>query len=159
MSTLLSGIGTTSAAGPTTLVPDDLHAAVGAVDEEYARNGAWLMRYLSWMAIRKFAESNHRFISNNAQVDGSMRPYLLERPVYFCPGMDAIGLGKSPIVFGALDRLIVRSVGTEQTVNKYVEAFMPTHEIAFEGVMRTEGKLLKASGTDAPIIALRQPLS
>src|SRR5262249_38687822 len=56
---LLAGIGTTSAAGPTTLVPDDLHAVVGAVDEEYARNGAWLMRYGTWISIRKLVESNH----------------------------------------------------------------------------------------------------
>jgi len=40
-----------------------------------------------------------------------------------------------------------------------VEVFMPNHQIAFEGVWRVEGKLLTASGTDAPIVALRQPLS
>jgi len=159
VSTLVSGIGTTSAAGPTTLVPDDLHAAVGAVDEEYARHGSWLMRYSTWIAIRKMTTSNHYIVTNNAQVDGSMRPYLLERPVYFCPGMDATGAGKSPIVFGDLSCFIVRSVGTEQTIFKFIEAYMPTHEIAWEGVWRTEGKLLKASGTDAPTVALRQPLS
>jgi HK97 family phage major capsid protein len=159
VTTLLSGIGTTSAAGPSGLVPDDLHTLIGAIDEEYARRGSWLMRYSTWLALRRLTESNHRFISNNAQVDANMRPYLLERPVYFCPTLDAIGAGNRPIVFGDLSRFIVRSVGTEQVVNKFVQAFMPTHEIAWEGVWRTEGKLLLASGSDAPIVALRQPLS
>ena len=160
VTTLLAGIGTTAAASPTTLAPDDLHALVGAVDEEYARNGAWLMRYGTWIAIRKMTTSNHYFLSNTAQVDGGMRPYLLERPVYFCPSLDAIGAGKSPVVFGDLQqRFIVRSVGSEQIVNKYMEAFMVNHQLGFEGVWRVEGQLLKASGGDAPIVALRQPLS
>jgi hypothetical protein len=44
-------------------------------------------------------------------------------------------------------------------VNKYIEVFMVNHQIGFEGAWRVDGQLLKASGTDAPIIALRQPLS
>jgi HK97 family phage major capsid protein len=128
-------------------------------NHKYGRNSAWLMRYSTWIAIRKMTTSNHYFVNNNAQVDSNMRPYFLERPVYFCPGLDAIGAGKSPVVFGDMSRFVVRSVGTEQTVNKYIEAFMPNHQIGFEGVWRVEGKLLKASGSDAPITALRQPLS
>jgi HK97 family phage major capsid protein len=160
VATLLSGIGTISSSSSSALVPDDLHTLIGGVDEEYARRGAWLMRYSTWIALRKMTKSNHRFISNNAQVDpATMRPYLLERPVYFCPGMDAIGAGKSPVIFGDLQRFVVRSVGTEQTIYKYLEAFMANHEIAWEGIWRTEGKLLKASSGDAPIVALRQPLS
>jgi len=160
ISTLMSGIGTVSAAGPGALVADDLHTLIGAVDEEYARNGSWLMRYSTWLALRKLTESNHRFISNNAQVDSNMRPYLLERPVYFSGSgtIDAIGAGKSPIVFGDPQRFIVRSVGSKQVVNKYIEAFIPNDQLGFEGVWRVEGKLLKASGPDAPIVALRQPL-
>jgi HK97 family phage major capsid protein len=163
VTTLLAGIGTTSAAGASTLMADDLLTAIGAVDEEYARKGAWLMRYSTWIAIRKLTDSpgalSDRFIKNIAQVDANMRPYLLERPVYFCPGLDAIGAGKSPVVFGDLQRFIVRSVGPEQVVNKYVEMFMANYQIGFEGVWRVEGKLLLASGTDTPIIALRMPLS
>jgi HK97 family phage major capsid protein len=156
---LMSGIATTTSSSSTALVPDDLHTLIGAVDEQYSRRGSWLMRYSTWIALRKLTESNHRFLSNNAAVGPDGRPFLLERPVYFCPGLDPIGSGKSPIVFGDMSRFIVRSVGSEQTVNKYIEAFMANHQIGFEGVWRVEGKLLKASGTDAPIVALRQPLS
>ena len=159
VSTLTSGIGTYTSSSSTALVPDDLLNLIGQVDEEYARRGAWLMRYSTWVAIRKLTMSNHYFVSNNAQVDSNMRPYLLERPVYFCPGLDAIGAGKPPMVFGDLQRFVVRSVGAEQVLNKYTEVFMPNHQIGYEGVWRVEGKLLTASGTDAPLIALRQPLS
>jgi HK97 family phage major capsid protein len=159
VSTLLSGIGITTSSSSSALVPDDLHTLIAGVDEEYARNGAWLMKYSTWIALRKMTESNHRFISNNAQVDANMRPYLLERPIYFCPGLDAIGAGNSPVVFGDLQRFVVRSVGTEQTLLKYVEVFMPNHQLGFEGLWRVEGKLLKASAGDTPILALRMPLS
>ena len=60
---------------------------------------------------------------------------------------------------GALDRFVVRSVGSEMVINKYVEKDMPYHQIGWEGVWRAEGKLLLASGTDQPILGLRQPLS
>jgi len=102
ITTLLAGIGTTSAASPTSLTPDDLLNLIGGVDEEYARSGGWLMRYSTWIAIRKMITSNHYFVSNNAQVDSNMRPFLLERPVFFCPSMDAIGAGKIPVIFAMM---------------------------------------------------------
>ena len=132
---------------------------MGSLDDAYGMRAGWLMKLKTWLAIRKLTTTNHYFVGNNAYQDAQGRRYLLDRPVYICPSLDDIGVGQKPILFGDMQRFIARSVGLEQVVNKYTEAFMPNFQLGFEGVWRVDGKLAKCSATDAPIKALRMPLS
>jgi len=94
-----------------------------------------------------------------AQTDDAGHYLLLERPVYLCDSLDDIGAGKRPVLYRDMQRFAVRSVASQQTVNKYSEAFMPNHQVGFEGVWRVDSALAKCSSSDAPIMALRMPLS
>jgi HK97 family phage major capsid protein len=159
ITSLLTDADTFTSSSTSTVTPDDLFGLMGSLDAAYAKRAGWLMNFSSWLAIRKITTSNHYFVGNNSYVDAEGRPYLLERPVFICPSLDNFGAGKKPILFGDLQRFVARSVGSEQVVNKYTELYMTNYQLGFEGVWRVEGKLAKCSATDAPIKALRMPLS
>jgi HK97 family phage major capsid protein len=159
IATLLTGVDDYMAASANGIVPEDLLGLVESVDPAYAMQGGWLMSWGTWLAVRKLTTSNHYFVAENGTQDADGRLRLLNRPVYICNSLDSIGAGKRPILYGQLRRFVVRSVFAEQTVNKYTEVFQPTAQIGFEGVWRVNAALAKASDTDAPIKALRLPLS
>jgi HK97 family phage major capsid protein len=143
----------------STVTPDDLFGIMGSLDDAYGIRASWVMNLKTWLAIRKLTTVNHYFVGNIAERDAQGRRYLLDRPVFICPTLDDLGAGNKPILFGDMQRFVARSVGPEQTVNKFVELFMPNHQLGFEGTWKLHGKLAKCSATDAPIKALRMPLS
>jgi HK97 family phage major capsid protein len=159
ITSLLASADEYGSSSTSTITPDDLFGIMGSLDDAYGLRASWLMNLKTWLAIRKLTTTNHYFVGNVAYQDAQGRRYLLEHPVYICPSLDDIGAGNKPICFGNMQRFIARSVGSEQTVNKYVEAFMVNHQLGFEGIWRVDGKLAKCSATDAPIKALRMPLS
>jgi HK97 family phage major capsid protein len=161
IATLLAGVENFSAAHSTYLSPDDLFGLVGSIDAAYAKKGSWLMSLSTLMYIFKtfVTTSTAGDALLRATTDDSGHYLLLARPVYLCDSLDDVGAGGRPILYGDMQRFAVRSVAAEQTVNRYSEVFMPTHRIGFEGVWRVDAALAKASATDAPIKALRMPLS
>jgi len=159
INTLLAAVTSFNAASSSAITPDDLLGLMGAPDPAYAMRGSWLMSWGTWIAVRELNTSNRYFCGGGVSQDPDGRYRLLRRPVFICNSLDSIGAGKRPILYGNLQRFVVRSVFAEQTVNKYNEIFMLTHQVGFEGVWRVDGALALAGATDAPIIALYMPLS
>ena len=159
ISTLLSGLPTFNAAGAGAITPEDLFGLMEAVDPAYSVMGGWLLNWSSWLAIRKLKSTSRYFVGEIARRDADGRLTLLDRPVYICPSLANIGAGNVSVLFGSLKRFVVRSVFSEQTINRYSEVFMPNHQVGFEGTWRVDASLATASNTDAPIIGLRNPLS
>jgi HK97 family phage major capsid protein len=159
ITTLTTGIPTFNAAGANAITPEDLFGLVESVDPAYAVQGSWLLNWSTWLAIRKLKSTSRYFLGDIARRDENGRLLLLDRPVYICPSLANIGAGNLPILFGNLRRFIIRSVFAEQTINKYQEIYMLNHQVGFEGVWRADAQLATASGTDEPVIALRNPLS
>lgn len=159
ITTLLASVASFDAASSSVIAPDDLLGLMGAIDPAYAMRGSWLMSWSTWIAVRKLTTTNRYFCGETTTQDPDGRYRLLGRPVYICNSLDGVGAGKRPILYGNMQRFVVRSVLTEQTINKYNEVFMPNHQVGFEGVWRVDAALALAGATDEPIAALYMPLS
>jgi HK97 family phage major capsid protein len=159
ITTLLSAVTNFSAAATGAVAADDLFGLMAALDPSYSVQGSWLMSWSSWLAIRKLKSTSRYFIGEIGGRDATGRLMLLDRPVYICPSLAAIGAGNQPILFGDLKRFIVRSVFGEQVVNRYSEIYQPTAQVGFEGIWRADSALAVASATDVPVLALHNPLS
>ncbi len=158
---LLAGVGSFSGASSTAVSATDLFGLVGAVNSAYARRGSWLMSWKTLVYVFKnlITSATAGDALLRARTDAEGHYLLLEKPVYICDSLDDVGAGKRPILYGDMARFAVRSVTAEQTVNKYSEAFMVNHQIGFEGVWRADSALVTTNASDAPIVALRMPLS
>jgi HK97 family phage major capsid protein len=148
-----------STTSPTAITPDDLTALAGSLDAEYGMNAGWLMNWSTWIAIRKLTTSNRYFIGETGQTDAAGHPMLFEKPVYISPSMDSLAGGKFPVAFGMMDRFVIRSVKGTQTVQRYDEKFMASHQIGWQAYWRVDAALANGSTNDKPIRLLRMPLS
>lgn len=131
-----------TAASATAVTADELWSLVGSVDEEFGPRAVWLMRYSSYVAIRKLKDSSARYQFPIETIDG--RPALLGRPVYFSPAMGALSAGAKPIAFGDMSKFVRRIAGP-LVVNVLHERYAEANQIGYEGFLRTSGHLLKTS--------------
>jgi HK97 family phage major capsid protein len=162
LTTLLAGVDVgKSTASPTAVTADELIDLAASIDAEYFERSSWLMSLATYLAIRKLQTSNHYFVSENAALTDSGRPTLLQRPIYICPNLDDLGGGKRPILFGAMDHVLIRAVNRQQEVFRYDQSFLPTlMSIGWQAFWRLDSAFVKAGTTsDKPIVSLYMPLS
>jgi HK97 family phage major capsid protein len=162
LTTLLSGVDVgKSTASPTAVTVDELIDLASALDAEYWARASWLMNLKTYLALRKLQSTNHYFIGENAALTDSGRPTLLQRPIYICPNLDDLGPGKTPILLGALDHVVIRAVNRQQEIFRYDQLFFTSHtSIGWQGFWRLDSAFVKAGTTsDKPVVSLRMPLS
>ena len=131
-----------TAAGTTSVIADELWTLAGSVDEEFLPRSSWLMRYSTYVALRKLKDSSGLYQLPAETMDG--RPALLGRPVYFSPAMGALSAGAKPIAFGDFSKFVRRIAGP-MVVNTHAERYAEFAQFGYEGILRTVGHLLKTS--------------
>jgi HK97 family phage major capsid protein len=147
--------GTTTS--PTAITIDELIDLQGAIDAEYWAQSSWLMNLKSWLTIRKLQSTNHYYVAENAESTDSGRPVFLNRPVYICPNLADLQASSKPIVFGDLNRFIVRAVNRQQEIFRHDQLFLASKSsIGWQAFWRMDGAFVKAGGSsDKPIVALQ----
>jgi HK97 family phage major capsid protein len=156
-----AAVGVTTASGQvSTVIGDDLYSLLGSVNEAYAESptSGWMMRFATLIAIYKLKDSYGRYIFKPER-DANGRPLLLERPVYLCPSVDAIGAGNKPILFGDLSRIAIHAVRDSYGVIVAKERLADYYQFAYQSFLRANYGLLRQSGSDSPIKYLQNASS
>jgi HK97 family phage major capsid protein len=130
---------------------------MGSVDEPYATNGAWMMNFATYIAIRKLKASTggSYIFPPEPRVDG--RPALLERPVILSPSMPNMGASAKPVCYGDFSRFIRFQQG-DIAIRVWKERYAEYDQVAYSGVLRTDGHLLR-SDTINPVAYLQMAAS
>src|SRR5262249_21035408 len=125
---------------------------------EYWARSSWLMNLKTWLAVRKLQSTNHYYVAENSESTHTGRPVFLNRPVYICPNLaDFNQASAKPIVFGDLNRFIVRAVNRQQEIFRYDQLFFASHSsIGWKGYWRLDGKFVKAGTTSDQLIVVLQ---
>jgi HK97 family phage major capsid protein len=97
-------IGYTASGGATNFAAsnpaDALIDLFHAIKVPYRANGAWMMNSTTLGTVRKFKDSQGRYLVNIAGLDNTPVTTILGRPVIEAPDMPDVGANTSPIVFG-----------------------------------------------------------
>lgn len=144
-------VGFTSAA-PTVVGLTEITGLFGAVDPAYANDGTWVMNRTTQLnlAAQRYTSGTPVFPVDPS--DGQLKN-LYGRPIVIDTTLPNIGATTKPIVFGNLQKYILRSVpGLE--IKRLEERYAEFGQVAFLGFFRAGGRLLDA-GTH-PIQSLQQ---
>jgi len=147
--------------GGTTVGTDDLYSLVSSVDPAYTTSPqcGWAMSFQTLLSLLKTKDKQGRPIIPAVHNDAGDF-LLLEKPVFLCPSMPAIGANSIPIAFGDFSRLVVRFVKDSQTLIRAVEAHgcADNYATGFQGYLRAQAGLALDSAqspADSPIKLLK----
>lgn len=144
-----------TSASPTALTGDEILDLVAGLDSAYAQVGGFLMNVATLTALRKLKASTGGAYLLPISRDAAGRPTLFDMPVFLSPSMPSIQASAKVIAFGDLSRFIRRQVRNSLTVKTYVERYATSGQIAYEGFIRTDGKLAKAANSPLPVRLLQ----
>ncbi len=107
------------------------------------------MNSATWTAIQKanLSASGYKWTGR----DASGRNTSFDYPVYDSPSMANLGATNKIAGFGNLRRFVRRQVRGSLTVKQYNERYAPSGQIAWEGFLRVDGKLAKATNSPPPV--------
>jgi HK97 family phage major capsid protein len=128
---------------PTTQIGwNDLVGLEQSVDPLYRRRGAFMMHDNTLGYIKTLKDHNGRPIYKSSLTEGSLG-MLLDHPLYLNNAMDQLEAGKKPVLFGALDKYVIRQV-KQMWVSRLTETYVTYGQIGFIGWVRWDGNLLSA---------------
>lgn len=137
-----SSLGSTAASG-TAVTFDDLIDLFHSVDPSYRADPstAFMFNDSTLKAFRKLKDSNGNFIWQPADVRTGSPATLLGETFVINQDMADIGLSARSIVYGAMNRYIVRRV-REFSLKRLVERYAEFYQVGFLGFGRFDGELL-----------------
>ena len=147
-------VAVTSAANNAITV-DECLTLVGALDAAFAMRGAFLMAFSTYIQLLKQKGAGGGAYLVEAEVDDQGYPTLFGRRVYLSPSMPAIAANAKSIAYGDLTKFIRRQVRDSLLVKVYNERYATSGQIAYEGFLRTDGKLAKATNSPLPVRLLQ----
>ncbi|GMU22155.1 MAG: hypothetical protein AMXMBFR13_22430 [Phycisphaerae bacterium] len=139
-----------TAASDTVFTPDELQNLVASVDPAYRTQfygAAFMMNDASRLAIAYMKDGMGRYLFPEAQ---GPEPTLFGYPLHINPSMVDAGAGTRPVIFGAMRKFKIRTVG-EIRVRADAERYAEKDQHYFAAVLRCDSGIAKASATDLPI--------
>lgn len=140
-----STLGATAAAGAAISFNDVLDL-LHSVDPAYRRDPSTGFQFsdATLKELRKVTDSNGNFIWQPADVRTGEPSTLLGEPYFINQDMADIGLSAKSMIYGAMNRYIVRRV-REFAVRRLVERYADFYQVGFLGFGRFDGELVDAA--------------
>lgn len=138
-------VGTTANATGS-IDPDEIFDFVHTVDPAYRSmsNVAFMFNDNTLKALRKLKDGDGNYIWQAPDIRTGAPGTLLDFPYAINQDMDDIGTSNKPLVFGAMNRYVVRRV-REFAVRRLVERYADFYQVGFVGFGRFDGELLDSS--------------
>lgn len=138
--------GVTAASG-TALDADELLDLFHSVDPAYRQmGGAWMWNDSTLKAIRKLKDGQGNYLWQAPDLRTGEPGTFLNSPYVINQDMPDIGLSATPVLFGNMDRYVVRRV-KEFAIKRLVERYADFYQVGFVGFTRFDGELIDAGAT------------
>lgn len=132
-----------TAAATDSLDPDEIFDLVHSVDPAYRGMGnvAFMFSDDVLKAIRKLKDGDGNYIWQAPDIRTGEPGSLLGFPYAINQDMDGLAADNKPLVFGAMNRYVVRRV-REFAIRRLVERYADFYQVGFVGFGRFDGELL-----------------
>ena len=122
---------------------DDMIELFHSVDPAYRSSGqlAWMFNDATLKLLRKIKDSEGNYIWQPADARTGAPSTILDVPFAINQDMADVGASAKSVVFGAMDRYIVRRV-REFALKRLVERYAEFYQVGFLGFGRFDGELL-----------------
>lgn len=145
------------AASATAITGDEILDLVASVDPAQGQNGAFLMNFATFTALRKLKGSTSGdFLLPIGRDAATGRPTLFNMTVYLSPSMPNMTTGQKSVAFGDLSRFLFWQTRGSLTTKVYVERYADYGQIGYEGFWRVDGALAKPTNSPVGIRYLQQ---
>lgn len=160
VSALVPKVVTTTAGSATSVTYNDLVDLLAKVKAPHSSQGvaSWVMNSATRAALMKVLDQNGRPIFIESAREGEP-DRILGRPVVIDDGMDDIGAGKTPILFGDLKKYVLRIVQGVKVRVYQEEKFYKDNCIGVQAFVTADGKLIAKTGAYEPIAGLKMKAS
>lgn len=140
---IVTAAGTTAAAGAAAITFDDMINLEHAVDPAYRSDPSvgWMMNDATLKALRKLKDLNGAYIWNPADVMSGAPATISGYRYIINQAVADIGTTNKSVVFGALNRYIVRMV-KDFAIKRLVERYADYGQVGFIGFTRFDGDLM-----------------
>jgi HK97 family phage major capsid protein len=148
------GTATSATSGSAAVTAAEVQALLYNVHEEYAANGAFLMKTATEGSIRALqaTSSAGAFLFQETPQGGIWTKTLLQKPLFHSGSMDGIGSAKYPIVFGDFSMYaIVQREGMVVSRNPYL--YQANGQIGLFAKVRQGGAVLQAEAFSVMLTA------
>lgn len=116
-----------TAASATAVTADELIELQAKVKQAYQGSACWTMHPDTFTAIKKFKDSNNRYLLQD-DVTGEFPYRLLGKPVYLSDNMPALAAGKTAILYGDYSGLSV-NIREDISIQVLLEKYATQHAI------------------------------
>jgi HK97 family phage major capsid protein len=143
---IVTAAGTTAAAGAAAITFDDFINLEHSVDPAYRSDPSikWMFNDNTLKAARKLKDLNGAYIWQPADVKGGAPATILTYGYVINQAVADIGTGAKSVVFGAMNKYIVRMV-KEFAIKRLVERYADYGQIGLIGFTRIDGELLDSA--------------
>jgi HK97 family phage major capsid protein len=137
----------------------DLFNLANALDPSYAESDrcGWVMNWKTLLYLLNLRDKNGRRMLPTDR-DAAGRLTIFEKPVFVSPSMQDIGHSQKPILFGALDRIIVREVTNSLAIKRFSERYAEFAAVSFEGFWRLDCGLQRTQLSRSPVTYSPSPV-
>ncbi len=136
-----------TAASNAALDADELLDLFHSVDPSYrAMGGAFMWNDNTLKAIRKLKDGQGNYLWQAPDLRTGEPGQFLNTPYFINQDMPDIGSATTPILFGNMDRYVVRRV-REFSIKRLVERYADFYQVGFVGMTRFDGELIDAGAT------------
>ncbi len=131
----------------TALDADELIDLFHSVDPAYRMLGsAWMFNDGTLKAIRKLKDGDQNYLWQAPDLRTGEPGTFLGSPYVINQDMPDIATGETPILFGNMDRYVVRRV-RDFAIKRLVERYADFYQVGFVGMTRFDGELIDAGAT------------
>lgn len=143
---IVTAAGTTAAAGAAAITFDDFINLEHSVDPAYRSDPStkWMFNDSTLKAARKLKDLNGAYIWQPADVKGGAPATILTYGYVINQAVADIGTGAKSVVFGAMNKYIVRMV-KEFAIKRLVERYADYAQVGLIGFTRLDGELLDSA--------------
>ncbi|MGR9056071.1 phage major capsid protein [Rhizobium leguminosarum] len=143
---IVTAAGTTAAAGAAAITFDDFINLEHSVDPAYRSDPSikWMFNDNTLKAARKLKDLNGAYIWQPADVKGGAPATILTYGYVINQAVADIGTGAKSVVFGAMNKYIVRMV-KEFAIKRLVERYADYGQVGLIGFTRLDGELLDSA--------------
>lgn len=140
---IVTAAGTSAAAGAAAITFDDLINLEHSIDPAYRvdPSNAWMFNDNTLKALRKLKDGQSNYIWQPADVKGGAPATILTYKYVINQAVADIGTGAKSVVFGAMNKYIVRTV-SEFAIKRLVERYADQGQVGLIGFTRLDGELM-----------------
>lgn len=132
---------------------DDMIELFHSVDPAYRMDpsAAWMFNDATLKTLRKVKDLEGNYIWQPASVAGDVPATILGKPYVVNQAMESVAFDAKPVVFGAMNRYIVRRVN-EFALARLDERYAEFGQIGFIGFARFDGELMDTAAVKHLVI-------